>query len=95
MIEEQVEVCLVQTVVSRVGMGVMNIFPCIHSSAEEHGNEHSLPRPEVRHVSSLKEMAQVVIMQDLVIEEVSRSLDSPTSPDQVKQVFNHDVLTAK
>lgn len=95
MLEEQVEVCLVQTVVSRVGMGVVHIFPRIHSSAEEHGNEHSLPRPEVRHVNALKEMTQVVIMQDLVIEEGSRSLDSLPSPDQLKQVFNHDFLTAK
>lgn len=95
MIKEQVELGLVQTVLSRAGMGVMHIFPRIHPSAEEHGNEHGLPRPEVRHVNSLKEMSQVVIMQDLVIEEGSRSLDSLTSPDQIKQIFNHDVLTAK
>src|SRR2546428_10643856 len=36
-LEEQVEVRVVQTVISGEGMGVMNTFPCIHSSAEEHG----------------------------------------------------------
>jgi hypothetical protein len=83
-LEEQVEVRMVQTVVSRLGMSVMHILPCIHSSAEEHGNEHSLPGPEVRHVNSLKELAQAIILQELVVEEFSSSLDSATSPDQLK-----------
>jgi hypothetical protein len=61
-LEEQVEVRIVQTVISGTGMGVTNIFPCIHSSAEEHGNQHSLPGPEVRHVNSFKEMAQAIIL---------------------------------
>jgi len=79
-LEEQVEVRVVQTVISGAGMGVMNTFPCIHSSAEEHGNEHSLSGPEVCHVNSLKEMAQAIIMQDLVVEEFSSSLDGAPSP---------------
>ena len=83
MLEEQVEVRIVQTVISGVGMGVMHILPCIHSSAEEHGNEHNLPGPEVRHVSSLKELAQAIILQDLVVEHFSSGLDSATSPDQL------------
>jgi hypothetical protein len=62
---------------------VTHIFPCIHPSAEEHGNEHSLPGPEVRHVNSFKEMAQAIILQDFVVEEFCSSLDSATSPDQV------------
>jgi len=76
-------VCIVQTVISGPGMGVTDIVPCIHSSAEEHGNEHSLPGPEVRHVNSFKEMAQAIILQDFVVEEFRSSLDSATSPDQV------------
>lgn len=56
--EEQIEVRIAQTVISGPGMGVMNTFPCIHSSPEEHGNEHSLSGPEVCHVNSLKEIAQ-------------------------------------
>jgi hypothetical protein len=94
MLEEQVEVRIVQTVISGAGVGVMNILPCIHSSAEEHRNEHHLPGPEVRHVNSLEELAQAIILQDLVIEEFSSSLDSAASPNQVKQVFNHCVLAA-
>jgi len=31
--EEQVEVRIVQTVISGAGMGAMNFCPCIHSSA--------------------------------------------------------------
>jgi hypothetical protein len=50
-------------------MGVMNTFPCIHPSAEEHGNEHSLPRPEVGHVNPFKEMLQIFILQDFVVEK--------------------------
>ena len=38
--EEQIEVRIAQTVISGPGMGVMNTFPCVHSSPEEHGNEH-------------------------------------------------------
>jgi hypothetical protein len=83
-LEEQVEVRIVQTVISGAGMGVRNTFPCIHSSAEEHGNEHSLSGPEVCHVNSLKEIAQAIIMQDLVVKEFSSSLDGATSPDQVE-----------
>ena len=68
--EEQIEVRIAQTVISGPGMGVMNTFPCIHSSPEEHGNEHSLSGPEACHVNSLKEIAQAIIMQDLVVEEL-------------------------
>jgi hypothetical protein len=83
-LEEQVEVCMVQTVISGPGMSVTNAFPCIHAAAEEHGNQHNLPGPEVRHVSSFKEMAQAIILQDFVVEEFRSSLNSATSPDQVK-----------
>jgi hypothetical protein len=75
---------IVQTVISRAGVGVMNISSCIHSSAEEHGNEHSLSGPEVCHVSSLKEIAQAIIIQNPVVEEFSSGLDGATSPDQVE-----------
>ena len=81
-LEEQVEMRIVQTVISGAGMGVSNTFPGIHSSAEEHGNEHGLSGPEVCHVNSLKEMAQAIIMQNLVVEEFSSSRDDATSPDQ-------------
>jgi hypothetical protein len=63
-------------------MGITNIFPCIHSSAEKHGDQHSLPGPDVRHVNSFKEMAQGIILQDFVIKEFRSSLDGATSPDQ-------------
>src|ERR1039458_9630153 len=73
-------------------MGVMNVFAGIHSSAEEHGNEHNLPGPEVRHVYSFKERAQIIILQNFAIEEFRSSLDSATSTDQFKEVFSHCVL---
>jgi hypothetical protein len=83
MLKEQVKMHILQTVISGAGMSVMNILPCMHSSAEEHGNEHGLPGPEVHHVNSLKELAQAIILQDLVVEEFSSILDSATSPDHV------------
>jgi len=43
MLEEQIEVRLTQTVLSRVAVCVTNIFPRVHPSAEKHGNEHRLP----------------------------------------------------
>jgi hypothetical protein len=43
----------------------------------------SLAGPEMRHVNSLKELAQAIILQDLVVEEFSSILDSATSPDHV------------
>jgi hypothetical protein len=42
MVEEKVKVLIVQTVMSRWGMNVMNIPSCVHCSSEEHGNEHGL-----------------------------------------------------
>ena len=80
-LQEQVEVCIIQTKISGPGVGIMNILAGIHSSAEEHGKEHNLPGPEVRSVYSFKEMAQIIILQNLVIEEFRSSLDSATSPD--------------
>src|SRR5271169_2244238 len=73
-------------------MGVMNIFAGIHSSAEEHGNEHNLPGPEVRHVCSFKETAQLIILQEFAIEKFRSSIDGATSPDQFIEVFSHGVL---
>jgi hypothetical protein len=37
-LEEQVEVPIVQTLISGPGMGIMNIFPCVYPPAEKHGN---------------------------------------------------------
>jgi hypothetical protein len=91
-LQEQVEVRTVQTLISEPAVGVINIFPGIHSSAEEHGNEHNLPGPEVGHVYLFKEMAQIIILQNFVIEEFRSSLDSATSPDQFIEVFSHGVL---
>jgi hypothetical protein len=39
---------------------------------------------EMCHVNLFKEMAQAIIMQNLVVEEFSSSLDSATSPDLVE-----------
>jgi hypothetical protein len=58
-LDEQVKVPIVQTLISGLGMGVMNIFPCVSPSAEKHGNLHSLSGTDVRHINSFKEMAQV------------------------------------
>ena len=69
-----------QTAISKSGMGVTNIFPCIHSSSEKHGNEHRLPGSEVHHVNSLKEMAQVIILRDLVVEDFGSRLDNVLPP---------------
>src|SRR5271167_1720934 len=82
-LQEQIEVRIVQTLISGQGMGVMNIFAGIHSSAEEHGNEHNLPGPDVPHVYSFKEMAQIIILQNFAIEDFRSSLDSATSSDQL------------
>jgi hypothetical protein len=57
---------IVQTVISGPGMGVMNIFAGIHSSAEEHGNEHNLPGPDVPHVYSFKKKARIIIVKTLL-----------------------------
>jgi hypothetical protein len=45
----------------------MKIFASVHAPAEEHGDEHNLPRAEVGHVYSSKEMPQILILQKLVI----------------------------
>jgi hypothetical protein len=63
-------------------MRLMDIFACIRGwTAEEHGNEHSLPCAEVRHIGSLKEVAEAIICQDFVVEGFRGSPDGTTSPD--------------
>lgn len=79
--QEQVEVRIVQTMISGPGVGIMNVFAGIDSSAEKHGKEHNLPGPEVRCVYSFKEMAQIIILQNFGIEEFGSSLDRAASPD--------------
>jgi hypothetical protein len=72
----------------------MNIFAGMDPSAEQHGNEHDLPRPEVRHVDSFEEMPQTLVLQKFAIEEFRRSLDSVTSSDQLVEIFIHGVLSS-
>jgi hypothetical protein len=65
-------------------MGTMNIFACIHnSSTEEHGNEHTLPGVEVRHIGAFKERAEAFIGQDFVVERFRGSPDGAPSADEV------------
>jgi hypothetical protein len=80
-LEEQVEMRFAQTVISGPGMRAMNLFACVHSTAEEHGNEHNLPGAEVRHVSLLKEVAKAIILQNLLVEPFRGSLDNLMSAD--------------
>jgi len=65
-------------------MGITNIFPCVYRCSEEHGNEHSLTRSEVRHISSFKKVPQVLILQDSVIEALRGSLDGSRSAYKLK-----------
>src|SRR5579864_1296850 len=88
-LQEQVEVFVVQTMISGPCVGIMNILAGIHSPAEEHGKEHNLPGPEMRRVYLFKEMAQIIILQNFAVEEFGSSLDGPTSPDQFIEVLNH------
>jgi hypothetical protein len=82
-IEEQVEVRIVQTVISGLGMRAMNIFSGVHSSAEEHVNEHNLPGAEVRHVSLSKEVTEIIILQNPMVEAFRSSLDSLLSANKL------------
>lgn len=81
-LDKQVEVRGFHTVISGLGMRNMNVFAGVHSSAEEHGKEHNLPGAKVRHVSFCEEPAEVIILQNLVIEAFRRSLDCLMSADQ-------------
>ena len=58
----------------------MDVFAGVHSSAEEHGNDHSLPGAKVGHISFDEELAEVIILQNLVVEAFRCSLDCLMSP---------------
>jgi hypothetical protein len=73
-------------------MRCMNIFAGVHSSAEKHAKEHNLPGANVRHVSWSKELAEMVILQNPVVEAFRGSLDDLMSADQFIQVLNHGGL---
>src|SRR5205807_8846698 len=82
--EKRIEVRVVQPVVSRPRMSAMNIFACIHnSSTEEHGNEHTLPGAEVRHIGAFEEVAEAIICQDFFVEGFRGSPDGAPSTDEV------------
>jgi anti-sigma regulatory factor (Ser/Thr protein kinase) len=55
-LDKHVDVRMVETMTSGQRMGATDIFACIYSTAEEHGNKHNLPGTEVRHVRSSKEV---------------------------------------
>ena len=83
---------IVETVISGPTVSVMNIFAGMDPSAEQHGNEHYLPRPQVHHVDSFKEMTQILIFQKFAIEEFRCSLDCAASSDQFVEIFIHGAL---
>jgi hypothetical protein len=91
MFQEQVEVRLGQTMISGSGMDFMKILPGIHTPAQDHGNEHDLPRPQVRHVYPLKKMMQFLILRNLFIEEFRGSSNRFTSSDHLVKVFSHSL----
>jgi len=81
-IEKQIKVRAVQPVVPGPCMRLMDVFACIRGwTAEEHGNEHSLPCAEVRHIGSFKEVAEAIICQDFIVEAFRGSPDGTISPD--------------
>src|SRR3954466_10405420 len=92
MLQEQVKVRLGQAMISGSGMDFMKIFPGIHTPAQYHGNEHDLPRPQVRHVYSFEKLAQFLILRNFLIEEFRGSTNRLTSPDQFVKVLSHSLL---
>jgi hypothetical protein len=89
MFQEQLKVRFVQTMISGPGMDFMKIFPRIHPPAQDHGNEHDLPRPQVRHVHSFKKMAQFLILRNFLVEQFGGSTNRLPSPDQFIKIFGH------
>jgi hypothetical protein len=92
MLQEEIKVRLVQTMISGSSMHFMKIFPGIHTPAQDHGNEHDLPRPQVRHVYSFKKMAQFLILRNFLVEQFRCSNNRFTSPDQLIKIFGHNLL---
>jgi hypothetical protein len=91
MLQEQVKVRLGQAMISGSGMDFMKIFPGIHTPAQYHGNEHDLPRPQVRHVYSFEKLPQFLILRNFLIEEFRGSTNRLTSPDQLIKIFGHSL----
>jgi hypothetical protein len=91
MLQEQVKVRVIQTMISGSGMDFMKIFPGIHTPAQYHGDEHNLPRAQVRHVYSFKIMAQFLILRNFLVEQFRGSGNRFTSPDQLVKVFSHSL----
>jgi hypothetical protein len=91
MLQEQVKVRLSQTMISGSGMDFMKILPGIHTPAQYHGNEHDLPRPQVRHVYSFKKLAQFLILRNFLVEQFRGSTNRLTSPDQLIKIFGHSL----
>lgn len=82
--EKRIEVSVVQPVTSGPRTSIMNTHARIHDSpSEEHGNEQTLPRAEMRHISSFKEVPEALVFQNFLVEGFRGSPDGAPSTDQV------------
>jgi hypothetical protein len=62
MLEESIKVGVVQPLLPRLCMGGSNVFACIYdTSAEEHGDNHTLSCAQVRHIGTIEEVAESFI----------------------------------
>jgi hypothetical protein len=92
-LEESIEVSVVQALLPRLRMGGGNIFACIYDTPpKEHGDKHTLPCEQVRHITTPEEVADAVIGQDSSIEGFGGHPDCFFPADEVIQVVDHLIL---
>jgi hypothetical protein len=71
-------------------MSGMDIIARIHnSSAEKHGDKHTLPSAQVRHIGSFKKVAECVVRQDSSIKGLGSSPNRLPSADEIIEVIDH------
>jgi hypothetical protein len=74
-------------------MSGMDIIARIHNSpAEKHGDKHTLPSAQVRHIGSFKKGAECVILEDSSIEGFGSGPDRLLSTDKIIEFIDHLIL---
>src|SRR5216684_547859 len=95
-LEEGIKMGFVQSALPRLRMSGSDVLAGIYnSSAQKHGNEHTLPGRQVPHVGSFKKGAQILICQDSSVEGFSGGPNRVASADQFIEIVDHAMLLNK
>src|SRR5207245_1124937 len=95
-LEEGIKMRIVQSLLPRLRMSGSDLLAGIYdSSAQKHGNEHTLPGVQVLHVGCFEKVTQSLIRFDSSVEGFRGRPNRESSTDQFIEVVDHGALLNK